>query len=370
MARIAVAWNPKLTPAQVSNLNELLARGANVTPADAEAALLRGAARPEPPRGSGGGGGGGPVGGIAVEPLSPAGQARNFAMAGAAQMLLAKSISNLQSAEQAKALARLAELGPEIGRLMDANYAVTVTVEVEVPKTVNIAGVATQSDPSMIVYYRNMYIDQAVPILPNKPPDANEPPAYHATGEISEKYGNPRRWEDHHDYTLDQQIREQMGDPDPTGADKPLHPTHRVMKRSQTLTPQALQALPTARPRPAAAPPKPEPKLDPETAKKLAEAPTRVYLLSGNVVQYKTAARVREKLSTVPVFRVTGEATAGGGGSSTRVVYWSEYDRPRAEKLAEWLRAEGLPAAKAESGGGPDQAPGYVQINFGRDAEQ
>jgi hypothetical protein len=51
-------------------------------------------------------------------------------------------------------------------------------------------------------------------------------------------------------------------------------------------------------------------------------------------------------------------------------VYWSEYDRPRAEQLAELLRAEGLPAARADSGGDPGRAPGYVQIDFGRDAEK
>lgn len=40
MAKLAVAWNPKLTATQVSNLNALLARGGNVSAADAEAALL------------------------------------------------------------------------------------------------------------------------------------------------------------------------------------------------------------------------------------------------------------------------------------------------------------------------------------------
>jgi hypothetical protein len=67
---------------------------------------------------------------------------------------------------------------------------------------------------------------------------------------------------------------------------------------------------------------------------------------------------------------VTNEAMGGGGGNTrTRVIYWSEYDRPRAEKLAELLSAEGLAAAKAESGG-EGKTPGYLQINFGRDAEK
>jgi hypothetical protein len=144
------------------------------------------------------------------------------------------------------------------------------------------------------------------------------------------------------------------------------------MKRSQTFTPQTVQALETVKddPQPAAPPPKPEPKLDEETARKLADAPTRVQLLTENVVQYKLAVHVREKLNATPMFRVAGEAMGGGASTLTRVVYWSEYDRPRAEKLAELLRAEGLPAARVESGGDPSKTPGYVQINFGRDAER
>ncbi len=370
MAKLVVAWNPKLTAAQLSNLNALLARGGNVSAADAEAALLRGAVEEGLPGGSGGGG---PAGGVEDAPIiSPRAQAKGALLSWGAQALLAKQISNMQSAEKDKALARFAELSPEIGRLLDANFSVTITVEVEVPKTVNIAGVVTQSDPSMIVYFRNMYIDRALPILPKKGPDEHEPAAFHAVGEVDEKYGNPRRWDDPHEYTLDQQIRVQMGDPDATGKDKPIHPTHQVRRQSQTFMPQIVDALKTVKetPQAAAPPPRPEPKLDEETAKKLAEAPTRVELLTENVVQYKAAVQVREKLKANPIFRFTGEATGGGGGTQTRVIYWSEYDRPRAEKLAEILRAEGLPAARADSGGDPSRTPGYVQINFGRDAEK
>ena len=369
LVRLAVAWNPKLTAAQVANLNALGARGGAVNAADAEAALLRGAVQARPPRGSGGGGagGGGPVAPI----TSSRAQAKGALLSWGAQALLAKQISNMQSAEQAKAMARYAELTPEIGRLLDENYAVTITVEVEVPKTVNIAGVLTQTDPSMIVYYRNMYIERTMKVRPKKPPDANEPAAYHAVGDVAPKYGNPRRGEDPHEYTLDQQIRLQMGDPDPTGKDKPKHPTHQVMKRSQTLMPQTVDAIEAVvnNPRPAARPP--EPALDEATARKLAAAPTRVYLSTENIVQYKTAVRVWEKLKATSVFRVTGEAMGGGTGRTlTRVIYWSEYDKPRAETLAELLRAEGLPAARSDSGGGPGKTPGYLQINFGRDAEK
>ena len=369
MAKLAVAWNPKLTSTQVANLNALLARGANVSAADAEAALLRGAAAVPPRGGSGGGGPAVPIGPI----TSPAAQAKGALLSWGAQALLAKQISNLQSSEKDRALARFAELGPEIGRLLDANYSVTITVEVEVPKTVNIAGVITQSDPSMIVFFRSMYIDHALKVRPEKAPGEQEQTGYHALGEVADQYSNPRRDDDPHQYTLDQQIRLQTGDPDPTGTDKPLHPTHKVMKRSQTFTPDAVDALGTAKddPQPAAAaPPKPEPKMDEETARKLANAPTRVELLTENIGQYKAAVHIREKLTANPVFRFTGETMGGGGRTLTRVVYWSEYDKPRAEQLAELLRAEGLPTARAESGGDTGKAPGYVQVNFGRDAEK
>ena len=370
MAKLAIAWNPKLTATQVSNLNALLARGGNVSAADAEAALLRGAVQDRPPRGSGSGG---PSGGVPVAPITSArAQAKGALLAWGAQALLAKQISNMQSTEKGKALARFAELSPEIGRLLDENWSVTVTVEVEVPKTVNIAGVITQTDPSMIVYFRNMYIDRALKVRPRKAPGEREYSGYHAVGQVADKYSNPRRWDDPHKYTLDQQIRLQMGDPDPTGRDKPNHPTHKVMKRSQTFTPEIVHALETVRnnPQAVAPPPKPKPKLDEATARKLAAAPTEVYLLTENVVQYRAAVQVREKLKGNPIFRVTGEAMAGGGRTLTRVIYWSEYDKPRAEKLAELLRAEGLPQARADSGGDPDKTPGHVQINFGRDAEK
>ena len=376
MAKLAIAWNPKLTKTQVSNLNALLASGGNVSAADAEAALLHGAVKDRPPRGSGSGGpsGGGPSAEIAVtDIISSRAQAKGALLEWGAQALLAQQISNMQSAEKDKALARFAELSPEIGQLLDENYSVTITVEAEVPKTLNIAGVATQTDPSMIVYFRSMYIDHALKVLPKKAPGEQETPGYHSLGEVDDKYGPPRRWDDPHEYRLNDQIRVQMGDPDPKGLDKPKHPTHRVMKRSQTFTPAIVDVLESAKNNPRAPAPQPRPKakMDEETAKKLAAAPSRVYLNTENVVQYKVAAQVREKLKANPIFHVTGESMGGGGGRSlTRVIYWSEYDKPRAEKLAELLRAEGLPAARADSGGDSSSDPGYLQINFGRDAEK
>jgi hypothetical protein len=374
MVRIAVAWNDRLTPTQVANLNELVAGGGDISAAEAEAALLRGATVSPRGRGGGGSGGGGGGGGpveIPISEVTSAGaQAKGAALQMGAQALLAKQISNLQSSEKAKAEARFAELSPEIGRLLDEGYSVTVTVEAEIPKTLNIAGAATSTDPSMVVYYRNMYIDSAIKVPPKKPPGEKEPPAYHAVGEVDEKYGNPRRWEDPHDYTLDQQIRHQMGDSDPLGKEKPNHPTHRVIKRSTTFTPQLVEAIANLKNNPPAAAQPPKPKVDEETARKLAAAPSRVGLLTENVVQYKTAVRVREKLKGNAIFHVSNEEMGGGGRTLTRVVYWSKYDKPRAEQLADLLRAEGLSAARADASGDGSDTPGYLQINFGHDAEK
>jgi hypothetical protein len=371
MVRLALAWNNRLTPTQVANLTELLAGGGNISAAEAEAALLRGATFTPRGRGGGGGGagGGGPVEIPISEVTSPGAQAKGMALQMGAQMLLAKQISNLQSSEKAKAEARFAELSPEIGRLLDEGYSVTVTVEAEIPKSLNIAGAATATDPSMVVYYRNMYIETAIKVPPRKPPDEKEPQGYHAVGQIDDKYGNPRRWEDPHDYTLQQQIRHQMGDSDPLGKEKPNHPTHRVIKRSTTFTPQLVAAIENIRKNPPAAAQPPKPKVDEATAKRLAAAPSRVGLLTENVVQYKTAVRVREKLKGNALFHVSNEEMGGGGRTLTRVVYWSTYDKARAEQLADLLRAEGLSAVKIDASGDGSDTPGYLQINFGRDAE-
>ena len=369
MVRLTVAWNPKLTAAQVANLNALLARGGNVSAADAEAALLRGAG---PSRGPGGGG---PIGGVPIAaPTSPRSQAKGKLLAWGAQALLAKQIGNVQSAEKEKAMARYNELSPVIGQLLDADFSVTVTIEFEVPKTVNFAGVITQTDPSMIVYYRNMYIDRTMKVRPKKAPGERELPGFHAVGDVDAEYANPRRWEDPHEYTLDQQIRLQMGDQDPTGADRPKRPTHVVKKSSQTFSPQGVELIESA---PQVLEPpqqqKPRPELDEATAKKAADARTGVYLLSGNIVAYRKVEQVWKDLDAHPLFHVTGEAMSGGAGLApvTRVVYWSEWDRPRAALLAEFLRGKGLPQAEAEPGGiDPARTPGRIQVNFGHDSEQ
>ena len=201
------------------------------------------------------------------------------------------------------------------------------------------------------------------------------PPLRHtsisAVGEIRAGFGDPHRWDDPHELTLDQQIRLQMEDPDPAKKRQPRLPTHRIITRDQTFTPSMLTALPVLPARPAEPPPKAKPRLDEATKKKLAAAPSCIHLLSANVNQYKTAHRIQKMLSGNQTFVVTGEHM-GGGVNRTRTVvsYWSDLDKPRADALAEILRSAGVASAYAELSGDGDDAPGVLQINFGSDAEK
>ena len=141
------------------------------------------------------------------------------------------------------------------------------------------------------------------------------PPLRHtsisAVGEIRAGFGDPHRWDDPHELTLDQQIRLQMEDPDPAKKRQPRLPTHRIITRDQTFTPSMLTALPVLPARPAEPPPKAKPRLDEATKKKLTAAPSRIHLLSANINQYKTAHRIQKMLSGNQTFVVAGEHMGG-----------------------------------------------------------
>ncbi len=64
---------------------------------------------------------------------------------------------------------------------------------------------------------------------------------------------------------------------------------------------------PVVQTRPPAPAPKPRPQLDEATKRKLAAAPSRVYLLSGNINQYKTAYEIIKKLTGHATFTVVKE---------------------------------------------------------------
>ena len=111
------------------------------------------------------------------------------------------------SAELAKAEARFQELAPEIERLLQEGYSVTVTLEAEVPKTVNIAGAITDTDPTLVVYFRKMYIKRAMKVPRALPAGEVRQTSVSAVGEVREGFGDPNRWDDPHELTLNQQIR-------------------------------------------------------------------------------------------------------------------------------------------------------------------
>ena len=321
--------------------------------------------------GDGSGGGGRPVRAVEVPVASARGQARGVLAEIGAQVLLSMQLESVRSAELAKAVARYAELMPEMERLLEEGYTVTLTVEAEVPKTVDVAGKLTGTgDVSQVVYFRAMYIKSAIKAVSvagrGGVPQATVSPV----GEAREGFGDPHRGEDPHELTLQQQIRMQMHDPDPAGWNKAKRATHRVVTGTQTISPAMLS--PDWRPPtpPRAPAPAPAPQLDEATRRTMAAAPSRVYILSANINQYKTAFEIMKKLAGNPSFGEVKESMGGIHRTRTAVIYFADLDKPRAEALAEIVRAGGVPSARVELSGDGTAAPGVVQIFFGSDAEK
>lgn len=102
----------------------------------------------------------------------------------------------------------------------------------------------------------------------------------------------------------------------------------------------------------------------------MAAKPPRVALLWSNIAQYRTAYALEKKLATNPQFSNVRTSDWGSYRKMTAVQYFSSLDKPKAEALADVLRAEGLPATITELGGDPDGEPGAIQVVFGRDAEK
>jgi hypothetical protein len=163
------------------------------------------------------------------------GQAKGQAAEAGAQLLLSLQLGNVRADELAKAEARFQQLVPEIERLRREGYGVVVTVEAEVPTSPDVAAAATGvGDADQVVYFHSMYIKSAM--KPLRAPVAGEVPqtSMSPVGGVQKGFGNPNRTDDPHDLTLGQQIRAQMGDPDPAGKHQPKHPGHRIITRDQT----------------------------------------------------------------------------------------------------------------------------------------
>jgi hypothetical protein len=279
---------------------------------------------------------------------------------GAVQILQAMQFGNLQRAEIAKYEKRLAELQPNIDAYLSSGHSVELTLIVEKPNRPDVlCGARVFCDQSQFIYFRNLYISRVESVKPVTRP--SRATTSHAT--ISAPGGR----DSFIPYTHQGgSIIEENEIPYLSTRD----PDHHTESAKLTLYPQE-SISPFKASRPPAPPPKTKPRLDAATKKAMASAPSRVYILSGNINQYKTAYEIIKKLTGNASFVIVKEYMGGGLNRRRTVVsYWSDLDKPRAEALAEIVRSEGVASVSAELSGDGDDAPGVLQINFGRDAER
>jgi len=149
---------------------------------------------------------------------------------------------------------------------------------------------------------------------------------------------------------------------------KAIHPEHHTESMKETFYPPPAFSFSPLRARPAPAPPPPKPKLDLATRQKLAAAPTDVYLVAPTIKHDRTAEIVDKQITGHRSFGQVKRTLGGLFAKRTVVVYWDFLDKPRAEELAQLVRAT-VPSAIVQHGGGDgDGEPGHVQVNFGDDA--
>lgn len=123
-----------------------------------------------------------------------------------AQVLLAAQLSSVRGAEAAKAATALENLGPQIDKLRSEGNGVTITLVVEVPNQVDIAAIwAGIGDPGQVVYFKKMYISQITPAKKSGVVSTQ------TTMSANLAPGDPEQ-QDPHEWTLQQQIRAQMGE--------------------------------------------------------------------------------------------------------------------------------------------------------------
>jgi hypothetical protein len=322
---------------------------------------------------AGGGGGGAGAGGAGattarvgapIEPVNEATPGFNpgagAGIGGAIQMIQSWQVTGLQSDEVEKFQKRYTQLAPKIDALLAQGFEVELTLVVEKPNTVDLlGGVFRGSD--QLVYFHALYISRAESVVAVRQvrtvDDAGVPVA--SMG--------PRGGRDgfvpytHQGGSLIDASK--LGEL--TMRDRYHHPE----AATQTITPQPASPYSLVPPRRPRQPDAPKPHHDEATRKAMAAAPSRVYVLSGNVVQARTAAKVIPKIAGNPAFGTVKEELGGGGRTRTVVVYFSDLDKARAEALAEIVRAE-VPTVRAERSGSGDDDPGSVQIMFGSDAER
>jgi hypothetical protein len=318
---------------------------------------------------SGGGGGAAPTT-IKAEvgrPLEPVVEATpgyspgpGAGIGGAFQILQSMQWGTIQGAEIAKFEARFAELQPQIDAFHNKGFIVELRLIVEKPKSVDLLCKAGAfCDSGQFVYFKELSITKVEEETPSfdlsrasTKHDSMYPaggraghiPYTHEGGSIIEDTEVPHLTPRNSSYRFEYMKI-------------PLHPPKSFI----------LTSTPTRKPKPA--PEKPKLTLDPVKRQALADAPSEVYMLSDNIVQDRTAEEIEKSLAGNSTFRVVKRYVGGLNGSRTSVIYWSQLDKPRAEALAEIVRAAGIPEVRVEFGG-TEKDPGHVQINFGRDAER
>lgn len=285
--------------------------------------------------------------------------AAGAALGGALQMLQSKMLGNLQQAEIAKFEKRLAELQPQIDKQLRSGNSVELIVVVEKPNTYDfLCGAGAFCDQSQLTYFNRMWIRGVQSV---------EPVAGYAQRGTSRQTSV---WptgggEGFVPYTHQGgSIIDESEIPFLSTRD----PLHHCEYEKVTLYPQESIAPLAANHLPPQ-PMTPQAPLNTEAQKALAKAPSRVYMMTGNIFQYETAVGIQKKLADNPSFGEVKQYTASMYGSRTIVSYVSYLDKPRAEALAEFLRSEGVHSAHVQQSGIGYDNPGVLQIFFSRDAE-
>jgi hypothetical protein len=287
---------------------------------------------------------------------------RGAGIGGAFQILQAMQFANLQQAEINKFQKRLAELQPKIDAFLSRGYSVELILIVEKPNTPDVLCAAGAfCDQSQLIYYHDLYINYVESVKPviRPSPRATPYPTIGPAGGRDALIPLP------HQGGSIRAVDEKMIRYLPT-----RDPLHHCEYAKHTLYPQE-SITPIVASRPPAQPAKPKPQLDEATKKALAAAPSRVYILTDNIIQYKTAEQITKKIAGNASFGEVKEYMGGGLNRSRTVVsYRSHLDKPRAEVLAEIVRSGGVASVYVELSGDGNGDPGVLQVFFGRDAEK
>jgi hypothetical protein len=168
---------------------------------------------------------------------APIGSGAHAAVEFGAIAVLAAQLDAVRGYEKQKAENALKALTPEIERLREAGYNVSVTLVVEIPEKVDIAAIwAGIGDAGQVVRFVKMYIHSAVM---GPPPSASKSTeSSHQSMNANVAPGDPDAY-DPHEMTQDQQLKGQLGDKYP----KPGTAPHKgFVFASSTLSLPALTA--------------------------------------------------------------------------------------------------------------------------------